>query len=94
MIIDALEAIVLGLIQGLTEFLPVSSSGHLVITQALLGISEEVLVFDVFVHVGTLVAVFVVFWRRYYRFAKKTLLPFYTSDYYWVYSSCGYGHIT
>lgn len=62
MTINALEAILLGLVQGLTEFLPVSSSGHLVITQAILGISGDVLIFDVFVHLGTLVAVFVAFW--------------------------------
>lgn len=56
------QAVVLGVLQGLTEFLPVSSSGHLVIGQALLGMEAEVLSFDIFVHVGTLVAVFAVFW--------------------------------
>ena len=45
MTINALEAILLGLVQGLTEFLPVSSSGHLVMTQAILGISGDVLDF-------------------------------------------------
>lgn len=53
------EAILLGLVQGLTEFLPVSSSGHLVIAGALLGVQEESLTFDVMVHFGTLVAVLV-----------------------------------
>ena len=61
MIINALEAILLGLVQGLTEFLPVSSSGHLVITQHLFGITDDVLVFDIFVHLGTLVAVIIAF---------------------------------
>ncbi len=56
------QAILLGIIQGLTEFLPVSSSGHLVIVQMLLGLNADMLMFDVFVHVGTLVAVFVAFW--------------------------------
>lgn len=56
------QAIVLGVVQGLTEFLPVSSSGHLVIFQNLLNISEPVLAFDSFLHVGTLVAVFFAFW--------------------------------
>lgn len=51
------EAIVLGLVQGLTEFLPVSSSGHLVIVGALLGVREESLTFEVMVHFGTLLAV-------------------------------------
>lgn len=55
------QAIILGLVQGLTEFLPVSSSGHLVIAQSLLGLNVEMMSFDIFVHVGTLVAVFVVF---------------------------------
>ena len=51
----------LGALQGLTEFLPVSSSGHLTLGQALLGWSEPNLLFDVVVHVGTLVAVVGVF---------------------------------
>lgn len=56
-----LQALLLGAVQGLTEFLPVSSSGHLVIFQHLLGISEPPLTFDVLVHIGTLVAVFIAF---------------------------------
>jgi len=52
---------VLGLLQGITEFLPVSSSGHLVLAQALWGLGEPDLLFDVVVHVGTLLAVAVVF---------------------------------
>ncbi len=63
MTISFWEAIILGLVQGLTEFLPVSSSGHLVIAQSLFGITADVLVFDIFVHLGTLVAVFVAFWK-------------------------------
>lgn len=56
------EAIILGLIQGLTEFLPVSSSGHLAIGQAIFGIeAEENLVFDVVVHAATVFATIVVF---------------------------------
>ncbi len=57
------EAAILGVIQGLTEFLPVSSSGHLVIFQHLFGITEPVLAFDIAVHVGTLMAVVVFFFR-------------------------------
>lgn len=55
---DVLEALILGVIQGLTEWLPISSSGHLVIAQEWLGLpAEENLVFDLVVHLGTLVAV-------------------------------------
>ena len=56
-----LEAIVLGILQGLTEFLPVSSSGHLVLFQHLFGLKEAELFFDICVHLGTLVAVIIVF---------------------------------
>ncbi len=59
-----IEAIILGIIQGLTEFLPVSSSGHLVLFQQLFGLKEAELFFDVCVHLGTLVAVIVVFHRE------------------------------
>ena len=76
MIIDAFQAILLGLVQGLTEFLPVSSSGHLVITQSLLGIEGDVLIFDVFVHLGTLVAVFVAFWGDIVALLKKPFCRF------------------
>ena len=59
--ISNLQAIFLGLLQGLTEFLPVSSSGHLVLGQRLMGFREPELLFDVAVHVGTLVAVVIYF---------------------------------
>ena len=55
------DSIILGLIQGLTEFLPVSSSGHLVISQHLLGFCEPEILFDISVHVGTLAAIFFYF---------------------------------
>lgn len=57
------EAILLGVVQGLTEFLPVSSSGHLVLFQNILGVQGELLFFDVMLHIGTLVAVFVIFFK-------------------------------
>ena len=59
--VNLVEAIILGIIQGLTEFLPVSSSGHLVLLQQLFGLKEAELFFDVCVHLGTLVAVMIVF---------------------------------
>ncbi|MDL2237673.1 undecaprenyl-diphosphate phosphatase [Christensenellaceae bacterium OttesenSCG-928-K19] len=59
---DMLQSVLLGVVQGLTEFLPVSSSGHLAVVQALFGIQEVPLFYDVMLHVGTLVAVFIVLW--------------------------------
>lgn len=56
-----LQAIILGVIQGLTEFIPVSSSGHLLITHKIMGTNESTLGFDVALHVGTLVALLVYF---------------------------------
>jgi undecaprenyl-diphosphatase len=58
-----IEAIVLGLVQGITEFVPVSSSGHLVLVPWLLDWESPGLVFDTIVHWGTLVAVLAFFWR-------------------------------
>lgn len=58
---SVLEAIFLGLVQGLTEFIPVSSSGHLVLLHELFGITENGLTFDVALHFGTLVALLIFF---------------------------------
>ena len=70
-----LEAIVLGVIQGLTEFLPVSSSGHLVLFQKIFGISEPALFFDTMLHVGTLVAVFAVLWKDIFAILRNPVQP-------------------
>ena len=56
------EAIILGFIQGVAEFLPVSSSGHLAIFKNFFGLEEAGIAFDILLHVGTLVAVFICFW--------------------------------
>lgn len=58
-----LQAIILGLVQGFTEFLPVSSSGHLVLAQHLFGLNGDLMTFDIFVHFGTLIAVLAVFYK-------------------------------
>ncbi len=58
------EALILGLIQGLTEFLPVSSSGHLVLGQYILGINEPGVTFEVFVHFGTVLSILTVYRKR------------------------------
>jgi undecaprenyl-diphosphatase len=57
------EAIILGLVQGLTEFIPVSSSGHLVLMRDAFGLNVQGLVFDVALHFGTLMALAVYFWK-------------------------------
>jgi undecaprenyl-diphosphatase len=70
------EAIILGILQGLTEFLPISSSGHLILAQWATGWTGELmnnLTFDVALHVGTLVAVLWYFWRDWLRFGKACL---------------------
>lgn len=61
---DSLQAALLGAIQGLTEFLPISSSGHLVLFQKLFGLHEAQLFFDVCLHIGTLIAVVAFFHRE------------------------------
>jgi len=70
-----LEAIFLGIVQGLTEFLPVSSSGHLVLLQKIFGIEEPALFFDTMLHVGTLIAVFAVLWKDILEILKKIVQP-------------------
>lgn len=68
-----LDALILGIVQGLTEFLPVSSSGHLEIGQALLGTSgEENLTFAVIVHAATVCSTLVILWREVAQLFKGT----------------------
>lgn len=68
------EAIIQGIVQGLTEFLPVSSSGHLVLSQHILGVHGNNLFFDVMLHLGTLIAVLAV----YYRLVLRLLTSFFS----------------
>lgn len=70
------EAIVLGLVQGLTEFLPVSSSGHLVLAQKFLGVTDEGVTFEVLVHFGTLLSVMIYFWKNLWRMLLSIIPPF------------------
>ncbi len=55
--------ILLAVVQGITEFLPISSSGHLILTPSITGAQDQGLLVDVAVHVGTLAAVLIYFWR-------------------------------
>lgn len=67
-------AMLLGLVQGVTEFLPISSSGHLVLLQKVLGLDTEAsLFFDTMLHLGTLIAVCVVFYREILDMLKKPI---------------------
>ncbi len=67
------QAVILGLVQGLTEFLPVSSSGHVAFFQGVFGVNDDdiALFFTIILHLGTLVAVCVVFWREILELFKK-----------------------
>lgn len=65
------HAFILGLVQGFTEFIPVSSSGHLVLINRLFGISDGALTFGIAVHIATLVSVFIVLWRDILDMLKK-----------------------
>jgi undecaprenyl-diphosphatase len=69
------EAIILGAVQGLTEFLPVSSSGHLVLFQKIAGINEPALFFDTMVHAGTLIAVFIALWDDIRNILRRIVQP-------------------
>lgn len=67
------DIVILALVQGLAEFLPISSSGHLVLAQHLLGLTEPRLLLDILLHVGTLIAVLL--------FLKSILVPIVTDTY-------------
>ncbi|MDO8869482.1 MAG: undecaprenyl-diphosphatase UppP [Methanobacteriaceae archaeon] len=59
---DIIQAIIIGIVQGLTEFLPISSSAHLVFLPEIMGVQSS-LAFDTLLHIGTLVAIFAYFWN-------------------------------
>ncbi len=65
-----IQSILLGFLQGVAEFLPISSSGHLQLAQSLFGLDEVPLLFDVFLHLATLLAVCIYFWPRIWSLLK------------------------
>src|SRR5687768_15900807 len=67
----AIQALILGIVQGLTEFLPVSSSAHLVMAEELLAANEPGIAFDVLVHGATLLAVLVYFRSRIVQLVRE-----------------------
>jgi undecaprenyl-diphosphatase len=73
---EIFAAAILGIIQGITEFLPISSSAHLILVPWFLGWKPEGIVFDVSLHVGTAIAVIAFFWRDWIRLARELILGF------------------
>jgi len=69
-----LQALILGIVQGLGEFLPISSSGHLAVIQYFFGIEgESVLLFAVMLHLGTLISVFIIYWHDIVKLVKELI---------------------
>ncbi len=66
-----LQAVILGIVQGIAEFLPISSSGHLVLFQKVLGVSEVTIFFDIILHIGTLIPVLIVYRKDIIEILKK-----------------------
>lgn len=68
---NILHAIILGMVQGLTEFLPISSSGHLVLVESIFNIENDILFFDIMLHLGTLFAVLIFYRNQIIKIIKK-----------------------
>ena len=66
-----IETTILAVLQGIAEFLPISSSGHLVLGKALLGVKEPGIRLDIFLHVGTLFAIAAFYWRVIWRILRE-----------------------
>src|ERR1700761_6325617 len=66
---NIIQVIILAIIEGLTEFLPVSSTGHMVVTSALMGIGEDpfVKLFEIVIQLGAILAVVVLYFKRFFR---------------------------
>lgn len=66
------EAIIIAIVEGLTEFLPISSTGHMVITSTILGIHDDAFTktFEVAIQLGAILAVVVLYWKKFFDFAK------------------------
>ncbi len=73
--LQPIQAVVLGIVQGLTEFLPISSSAHLILVPWMFGWQEPGLAFDVALHLGTLLAIVLYFWRDWAKLAASIVIP-------------------
>ena len=71
---ELIAAAILGIVQGLTEFLPISSSAHLILIPWLLGWKPEGLVFDVSLHVGTAIAILCYFWKDWWELSREAIV--------------------
>lgn len=67
------QSLILGLVQGLTEFLPVSSSGHLIVMRNLLGVSSPPLIYDLILHLATTIAAIIFFWKNLIRLKLRQI---------------------
>lgn len=72
---DWIQALILGLVQGLTEYLPISSSGHLELGKVLLGTEAGGLQFDILVHVATVMSTLVILWKEVFWIFKGLFVP-------------------
>ncbi|WP_343688810.1 undecaprenyl-diphosphate phosphatase [Chitinophaga sp.] len=73
-----LDAIIIAIVEGLTEFLPISSTGHMVITSAILGIGDDdfTKLFEIVIQLGAILAVVVLYWKKFFVFDRNRI-PFY-----------------
>ena len=69
-----IQGILLGILQGIAEFLPISSSGHLAVVQKLFGLEEVPLLFDIMLHLATLLAVVLYFRKKYGLFCAYSVV--------------------
>ncbi|MBA4198692.1 MAG: UDP-diphosphatase [Chitinophaga sp.] len=67
-----IQSIIIAIVEGLTEFLPVSSTGHMIITSSIMGIEKDVFVklFEVAIQLGAILSVVVLYWKKFFDFAK------------------------
>lgn len=78
------KAVIVGIVQGLAEFLPISSSGHIVLTQFLLDIKQSGILFEVILHVGTLLSVVVYFWKKLWGMTQSLWTPSMKEERNWI----------